>query len=87
MRAVLASLPQDDSQILAHQSTAKPKSNLPWFIVRPRFSICRIGSPFEITSRNRLDVETGSLPEMDTFGEALDETGDADLVDHLGELA
>ena len=33
------------------------------------------------------DVEPGFLREMQAFGEALDEAGDADLVDHLGELA
>ena len=34
-----------------------------------------------------LDVEPGLLAEMDAFGQSLDEAGDADLVDHLGELA
>ena len=33
-----------------------------------------------------LDVEVGPLREMQRFGEALDDAGDANLVRHLGEL-
>lgn len=32
------------------------------------------------------DVEVGRLGEVDGFGEALHDAGDADLVDHLREL-
>ena len=35
----------------------------------------------------RLDVEAGLLGEVDALGEALHQSRDADLVDHLGELA
>ena len=34
-----------------------------------------------------LDIESGLLAEMDALGQPLHEAGDADLVDHLGELA
>ena len=34
-----------------------------------------------------LDVEAGLLGEMDALGQPLHQPGDADLVDHLGELA
>ena len=70
------------------QSTAKPKSNLPWFMVLPRFSICQEpAAPLEITSSTASMSRPALLAEMDALGEALHETGDADLVDHLGELA
>src|SRR5690606_4648605 len=36
---------------------------------------------------HRLDVEPGLFGEVEAFGEALDEAGDADLVYHLGKLA
>ena len=40
-----------------------------------------------MTSSAALDVEPRLLGEGDALGERLDQTGDADLVEHLGELA
>ena len=45
-------------------------------------------SPILVASTStQTHVETGLLGEMDAFREALDEAGDADLVDHFGQLA
>ena len=40
-----------------------------------------------MTLDHLLDVEPGLLAEMHALGQALHEAGDADLVDHLGQLA
>src|SRR5918995_93408 len=46
------------------QSTAKPKSNLPWFIVLPRFSICQEpAAPFAMTSRTASMSRPARLPK------------------------
>ena len=53
-----------------------------------RFSICQdCAAPLEIVSMTFWDIEVGALGEMQRLGEALDQSADADLVDHLGELA
>ena len=70
------------------QSTAKPKSNL------PRPWSCS-GSPSARTGprpwRSPRAPASASRPacmrEVQAFGQALDQAGDADLVDHLGQLA
>ena len=70
------------------QSTAKPKSNLP--CVHGLAAVLHLpgaGGALGDHVEHRLDVEPGLLAEMDALGESLDEPGDADLVDHLGELA
>ena len=43
--------------------------------------------PFGNDFDNLFNVQAGFLAKVNPLGEALDETGDADLVDHLGELA
>ena len=72
-------------------ASSRPQSRsryLPAFIVLWRFSICQEpAAPLEITSIDLFNIEAGALAEMQRFGESLDEAGDADLVDHLGELA
>ena len=46
------------------QSTAKPKSNLPWFMVLPRFSICHeLAAPLEITSSTASMSSPACLPK------------------------
>ena len=70
------------------QSTAKPKSNLSATIVLPRFSICHdCAAPLLITSSTRFGIEPRALREVDALGQRLHESGDADLVDHLRQLA
>ena len=79
---------RQSARSLRIQSTAKPKSNLSATIVLPRLSICHdCAAPLPMTSSTALDVEAGLLGEGDALGERLDEPGDADLVDHLRELA
>ena len=70
------------------QSTAKPKSNLPCVHgLAAVLHLPRAGGALGDHVEHRLDVEPGLLAEMDALGEPLHEPGDADLVDHLGELA
>jgi hypothetical protein len=51
------------------QSTAKPKSNLPAFMVLPRFSICQDRPRPWRSPQHRLDIEAGALGEMDGLGQ------------------
>jgi hypothetical protein len=39
-----------------------------------------------MTSEHGVHVQPGALAEGERFGEALHQAGDADLVDHLGQL-
>ncbi len=70
------------------QSMAKPKSYLP--CVHRLVAVLHLpgaGRALGDDLDDLLDVEAGALAEMDAFGQPLDEAGDADLVDHLGQLA
>ena len=70
------------------QSTAKPKSNLPSTMVFQRFSICQdCAAPLEMVSITFSMSRPAFWAKCERLGQALHEAGDADLVDHLGELA
>ena len=57
-------------------------------MVRQRFSICQdCAAPFEIVSITLGISRLARLAKCERLGEALDQAADADLVDHLGELA
>jgi hypothetical protein len=51
-------------------------------------TICQLcAAPPETCLERLVRVQPRRLGEMDRLGEALDNSGDADLIDHLGELA
>ena len=57
-------------------------------MVGPRFSICQEpAAPLQMTSSTAWPSRPAFRAKASAFGEALDQAGDADLVDHLGELA
>ena len=70
------------------QSTAKPKSNLSATIVLPRFSICHdCAAPLLITSSTRSASRPARCAKLMPSDKRLHQPGDADLVDHLRQLA
>ncbi len=50
------------------------------------FHLPGLSSTFRDDADHLLGVQAGVLGEMDAFGKPLDDSGDAELVDHLGKL-
>src|SRR6185295_1629383 len=85
--AVLARFTEADRQVLAHPVDREAEVELAG--VHGLVAVLHLpglrrplGNGFD----HRIDVEPGLLREMDAFGEPLHQPGDADLIDHLGEL-
>ena len=86
-RAVAGSLGEDDAEVLAHPVDREPvrvltvEHGLVAVLHLPRLRGA-LGDDVD----HRAPVETGGLGEVQALGEPLHQPGDADLVDHLGQL-
>ena len=86
--AVLARFAEGDRQVLAHP--VDREAEVVFGGVHGLVAVLHLPGlrrAFGDDRDHRLDVEAGLLAEVDRFREALHQPGDADLVDHLGELA
>jgi hypothetical protein len=87
MRAVAARFVEADRQVLAHPIDGETEVELAGdhrlvaVVHLPRLRRA-LGDDLD----RALGVEAGALGEMQPLGESLDQAGDANLVDHLGEL-
>ena len=87
-RRCAALLVEHRPRSLRIQSTAKPKSNLASTMVGPRLSICQLcAAPLPITPSTAFMSSPARSPKAIASARALHQPGDADLVDHLGQLA
>ena len=88
MRAVPSRLIKANAQILAHPVDGK--AEIEFSRRHGLVAVLHLPGLRRALGNGRdqlLDVEAGLLREMQSFGETLHDAGDADLVDHLGELA
>src|SRR5690606_19893291 len=88
LAAIGAGLGPDDAAILAHpvdgEAEIGPALN---HVLRTVLHLPGLRGALTDDVDHRGHVETGGGAEMDGFGETLDDSGDGNLVHHLGELA
>ena len=80
-------LVEHDAEVLAHPLHSEAELELaPRHGVRTVLHLPRLRRALRDDSDELFHVQSGTLREVDPFGEPLHDADDADLVDHLGEL-